>query len=63
MTEKGDGMTSGQDVRDAMADHEVEPVGQAIAEQLERSLRAEGFDVTVTFEGDAAVLRDREGEA
>lgn len=46
--------------RDALFEGEVAPAGAAIAEQLERSLRADGFDVRVTFEDGASVLRDAE---
>ena len=45
------------DQREASANHNVAPVGAALAEQLETSLRAAGFDVTVTYEGGVSTIR------
>jgi hypothetical protein len=41
-----------EDERDAFVENELKPMTDAIAADMERQLRAEGFDVTVTWEDD-----------
>lgn len=38
------------DWREAFIENEIQPLGEATAAELERRLRADGLDVTVTFE-------------
>lgn len=53
--------TRARDWREAFIENEIQPVGDAVAAELERQLRADGFDVTVDYAVDDTTPRERGG--